>query len=477
MEDYELLNALEWDPNASVVAEPIEHAWIEVKSKKQKKKAQTQPSVQPPPFQLQHQHQHQRPCQHRPLQLALGGNRRHSLLQTSTSGQARSVPNSATLIASHRGSRKNAFQKSAKAPTKPARLIDDAEDEAVLSWRARQPPADAVRIPAYMVLADQEMQQEGGELATYQRLAVDAGAHVCYEEGGSSNTSLCFGIWGTSSAAAAAKAAIVEWIDIAAPSSKSVARDKFPRSISLTPELRKRAERRFRRDVKRSRFRRVPPADMAFEAIGSFHWPCTEWRPEESFGTSCEALDPIRMDLECYIIFCKERSMFQVCGKAADVQTALCRIRRTVFQMAARSINPVRAYLLRWQESIGVPTHVYLEKHCVPKAIAPEPAKIPKATYSPRAEGSQDDHNVIERQVTTSALSVERIRVTLGNAFRKAHYQRGSLQLRVRLGIFVLTNYITPEDGEEEGLYELAEYEEMTASSPFRGCVTDESVT
>lgn len=220
-------------------------------------------------------------------------------------------------------------------------------------------------------------------------------------------------------------------------------------------------------DIKRNRYRQFPPTDMAFEAIGTFHWPSDEYSPDEAFGKSCEALDPIRMDCECYIKFSDERSVFLVCGKASSVRSAITRIRLTCYQMAARHISPVRAYLIQWRDLSTIPTHVYVEEQEDPKV---EGAAQSILSHSPRGEGRMKDQDEISCALESSDINAERIRSIIASAMGKLHYYRGHLQLRVRLGIFVLETYKNPEDG----FFTLDEYEAMTRETQFAGRVTTE---
>lgn len=214
------------------------------------------------------------------------------------------------------------------------KLIDDDGNEAQAQWRALEPAKVFVRVPKELVLADGE--------DTLQRLARERLTFVASDHRpAGSPESQTFGIWGSGKDAEATRLAITKWIEEVMGSQKSARTAKFAKLASMTPVLRQRAENRWKREVQRQRFRQHPPLDMAFGAIGTFHWPVKDYSPTEILGPSYEALDPIRMDCSCYVVW--KRSGFQVMGKNMDkVKAALLRIKQTVFQIAAKQLSTTR---------------------------------------------------------------------------------------------------------------------------------------
>ncbi|CAK3891581.1 Hypothetical predicted protein [Lecanosticta acicola] len=452
MDDYELVNARQWDgtlKDASTAEDSSPSEW-HVVSNTNKKRAkgkenvsagtQRLPTRGAPPF------------RQRPQQLR------------SAHSRSPQKPGPVRARARHPVPRPTPLP----PRREPPRLVDVADNEAQYSWRERKPATDTIKIPAIIIMGDRGPDGDGPNII--ERLALEKGAFIHSDEKKSSNASLTFGIWGDAKNAAAAKKAILNWIEVAAPSGKSDSSSNFARVVSLTEELRKRAEKSWKRDIKKNRFRQFPPSDMAFEAIGTFHWPATESRPEDAFGMSCEVLDPIRMDCECYIKHSSERSLFQVCGKSSSVRTALVRIRRTCYQMAARSLNPVRAYMLHWRDRSAIPSHVFLDEYHEPDTIPIPAASRDVPSHSPRAQGDVLEGDDESAALGNSTFNAERVRITFANALTKLHYYRGRLQLRIHLGTFVLGTYIPPEDD----FYDLAEYEAMTKESQFTGRVTEE---
>ena len=232
-------------------------------------------------------------------------------------------------------------------PKKPKLIEDIGDDDAQAQWRALEPAKVSVRIPADLVLADEE---------TLRRLSSEHSTFVASKDRPAAGVqSLHFGIWGKGEDAEKTRAAINSWIEEASNAKRSSGSTKFAKLHSMTPVLRTRAENRWKREVQRQRFRQYPPVHMGFAAIGTFHWPVKDYSPQEILGTHYEALDPIRMDCSCYVVW--KNDAFQVMGMTMDrVKAALLRLRQTVFQIAAKQLPLVRTYVM-----IELTTTVFVE--------------------------------------------------------------------------------------------------------------------
>ncbi|KAF2206703.1 hypothetical protein CERZMDRAFT_89097 [Cercospora zeae-maydis SCOH1-5] len=244
------------------------------------------------------------------------------------------------------------------------------------------------------------------------------------------------------------------------PASKT--KENFAKLASLTPELRRRHEKRWARAVQSNRFRQHPPADLAFGAVGKFAWP-DDYKPQDVFGSQMEALDPIRIQTECYVVF--QDNCFQVLGdNVQNVSDALLRIRRSYFQLTAQSMNGVRRYFSHWRSDV-VPSHICLEPYQGPRSE--QSRNDDEYTSTIRGEGETGARSAA---LANSSLSVENAKILIANALRKIHYFRGQLTLGIRLGTFLLEQYKPPE----ADLYELKEYEEMANQPQFAARVTEE---
>ena len=449
-EDYELTNAREWDDSLNVAPEepPRDDSGWQVAGRSNKKA----------PQQKIHLRSRNTPIRGKsPAKAATGRGRPHNRFTEQRPNGATAKFNQ-TSIRLPRAIQSPVKQESHQH-TSPV-IVTDADNGAQIRWREHKPPAASVRIPADLALQDR----------TFEALAFNEGAFVHCEEFKNGASFLNFGIWGDPDEVAAAKKAILDWVKATTATDRGTGAAKWAKVVSLTLAQRHKHEKRWAREVRQQRYRQYPPHDMAFGAIGSFHWPTEEYRPEEIFGMSCEALDPIRMGCSCYVVYLKDRSLFQIMGKAQNVRTALFRMRNTSFQIMARLINPIRGFMLHWHDQSYVPTHIYQEKYYHTPVLFSDDEAQGMFTYSPRAKGMIEDGKLREVARTSSALSVERVKLTLANALQKLHYYRGHLQMRIRLGTFLMTSYMPPLDG----LYGLEEYEAMTRESMFFGEVTDE---
>lgn len=351
----------------------------------------------------------------------------------------------------------------------PPKLLQESDNDAEASWRARQEPTDHVRIPDEMLL---KARSSDAAEDYHERVAQRLGTYIFSQHKDGYGGSRTFGIWGERKAVEATKRAIADWIEESRQNHKSARSAKFAKVVSLTEELRKRAEKRWDREVAKQRYRQHPPPDMAFGAIGSFHWPVMDYQPDSILGSSAEALDPIRMQLSCYIVYNKERNLFRIMGKPSDVQIGLLRIRQTCFQVAAKQCNPVRMCLLRWPNAAEVPLYVYLKDYEPPAISMPEDQESQKTRKAPRGEEYEPDEQREEQAGLQNSVSSERLRSAVFRTLNKLHYYRGHIQIRIRLGIFLVDQYKAPD--ERYGVYDLEEYEDMIKESQFSGEVTQE---
>lgn len=238
----------------------------------------------------------------------------------------------------------------------------------------------------------------------------------------------------------------------------------------MTPTVLKRAEKAWKREVARNKYRRYPHPSQAFGAIGTFHWPVNEWRPDEILGANFEALDPIRMDCSCYVVFVPEKAAFQVMGKADDVKTGLSRLRKTCFQIAAHQIAPIRLYLLHWALDDEVPSHVVLKPYNRTATMSGPPSKETITPSTPMGMGTAFDES---RLLSQTSQSERQMYAQLLKVLPNLHYYRASIQMRIRWGTFLATSFKKAKDN----TYTLSQYEEMTGESQFAGEVTLEFVS
>lgn len=315
-------------------------------------------------------------------------------------------------------------------------LIREPLSEAEAAWRRGDPSLKHISIPDQLAL------QERNAL---NNIARNAGAYIFAPSSRAVNGIIIFQVWGSEAAAATVEEFINSCTETSeerpAPVVTTDKSKKWVRVRPLTPALRARAEKKFERETKMETYRQHPEPGLKFSAIGSFLWPVQEYRPAEVLGKAYEALDPIRVDTRCYIVFRAERVCFEIMSRSKDlergcqnVQDALLRLRATCFQIAARQIVPIKAFLLQWKEAdLGhVPSHVKLEVYHHPQPItSTSPGRIGKSL---RSQGSNTDSGALQLAEHLPFINAKKLRESIMTLLGKLRYFRGSVLMRIRLG-------------------------------------------
>lgn len=333
--------------------------------------------------------------------------------------------------------------------------LDIPTNDAEAAWRQHERPVDTIEVPADLIWEDNQVDAIAAKYKTF----------IFSQHRRGDGKVIKFDIWGAKTDAKAAKQAIHDWIQREAPSKREKGTQKFMKTGSMIPKQRAMEEKRWALEVTRHRYRQFPPYGSVFGAIGTFHWPLSAYRPEEALGNSFEVLDPIRMDCESYIVFNKDSSAFQVMGDSDNVKQAVLRIRQVCFQVAARQAVSTRKYLIHSGEGEDIPSHVVLVPYKRPTDVA--------KTLSLRERRSPQGVRVTA--AISGAQSKKSVRITkrcLLATIAKLRYYRGYLELRVRLGTFLVTQYRASASGQ----YETAEFQKMLQQSQFVGETTVEYV-
>ncbi|KAF2717558.1 hypothetical protein K431DRAFT_232831 [Polychaeton citri CBS 116435] len=280
-----------------------------------------------------------------------------------------------------------------------------------------------------------------------------------------------FAIYGRADAALRTKACIRDWLTANKPSKNQLGTSHFVKQASLTETLRFQIEREWDYQVRRFMFRKHPVPGTEFDAIGSFLWPSKDDSISiDALGPSFEALDKIRMDESCYVVWDAKQSLFKVFGNAKNVQKSLIRLRMVCFQIVARHMPGCRMFLLDLTDTHSIPTHIRLVPYEHPAILAPPGARQPTPSLTPVSEGSSTCtcSGIQDSTDETSSRNVDLIKACLLQVLPKLHYFCGYLQLRLRLGTFLNTQFKRAP----ENCYTLGDYGDMMRQSQFAGYVT-----
>ncbi|KAI7615962.1 hypothetical protein KC343_g9922 [Hortaea werneckii] len=424
MADYELSNTAEWDSEYTPVTQSdANDGWQEVKKKKYSApRAGDEPIL--------------------PLsQPAQGTPRRKSRQPYGTrSGRQRQVAAIQAGALPYEWQTEDGVQPPQQQLRPPRFPISD-DGKAEAAWRAHAKPAGKVRIPEFLVFSDRQ----------HETIARRCGAFLFNRDEESIGDEKIYSIWGDDEAVKRTVKEILAWIKAATSEVRRGAAQKFAKVSSQEPSKRRESELKWRKEVQRQTYRQDPPPDKSFQAIGSFHWPIDECRPDEILGSSYEALDPIRMDCSCHITFHAGLGVFRVAGTASQVKAGLRRLLLTCFRITARQVLPVRKYLLRWPQET-VPAYLYLEQYDHPVSLTNNGMPLQKHGRSPRGEYLEEDSRPARAAMET-AVNTRRVRNMIISMLGKLHYFRGSVQMRMRLGTLLLKQYKPPTDD----LYDLDE--------------------
>jgi hypothetical protein len=432
-DDYEKTNALEWDLNYKAPTKTSKHVTT------------TSTSQKPPTG------SHAQPAQSAPVKKWPAQQPR----TTTRERRPRPLNDSPWMVAEGVVTRE---QERDDVPL----LIEFADNAAEAAWRNRERPVETIIVPEELAWSDQQ----------HEQIAQKHGTFVTAEGGGTGHGGIRFGIWGEASAVKQTRQAIHDWIKRETPSKHTLGTNTFSKQRSLLPQQRQSVEKKWIQEVRRQRFRQSPPLGTPFGAIGTFHWPVKDYQPNEVLGNSYEALDIIRMGCSCYIIFSPEKSGFQVLGHTADVKTALVRLRKAYFQVAARQIASVRTYILDFGNAEDeIRSHVALEPYERIKRTDPLAATAQDHPgKSPKIQGEVVSRATEQQMSETSTRDVKVVGKTIMRMISKLHYYRGHLRLRIRLGTFLATHYrISTHES-----YPIDDFNEMIKQSQFAGEVTPE---
>lgn len=344
-------------------------------------------------------------------------------------------------------------------------LVDVGEtsnNDAEVAWRNHERPVTSIAVPVELVWWDQQ----------HDVIAKKFGTFVFSDNRVSNTGAIQFDIWGEPAAVKHTRQAIHDWVEREMPSKAMLGQNQFWKQRSQLPQQRHAEEKKWNREVERQRFRQCPPVGTQFGAIGTFHWPAKDIQPHEVLGHSYEAFDSIRMECSCYVVFDHNMTAFKVMGQDNNVKAALLRIRKAFFQITARQIAPVRRYFVHSGEQDELPSHVTLEPYEMVKRLNPSSTATElQEGYSPRGYVEADLDTAEQQQRHETSVREARIAgKTIMLTIAKLHFYRGHLKLRIRLGTFLATEFIQPEDNG----YTFDGFRDMLQQSQFSGVVTPE---
>ena len=246
-------------------------------------------------------------------------------------------------------------------------------------------------------------------------------------------------LWGDARQVQATIVELTRWLNIRLqPNSerKPMAKDKFARELSSIGDQYHRLMKKMQKEAKISEFQQVPAEGRFFPYIGTFLWPIDEVVPEDILGSSLEALDPIRFQHQCHIVFDNKLSSFRIYSdKEESVKATMDRIVGTMKEYVAKSARPDIITLVEPPDSSTVRKDV---------KVLPASLPHPKADKSmiPMLTGSTLDPEARKEWLFESTQLMmknnRRMEISLRKCIAYLPHYRGLVRMRVQFGTFAL---------------------------------------
>ncbi|KAH0545003.1 hypothetical protein FGG08_000929 [Glutinoglossum americanum] len=351
-----------------------------------------------------------------------------------------------------------------KAQTRPGthrianRLPGERDNSAKAAWRNRSPPTGTYELPSgydridtRLFRKDRAAKARGLERSPYlvlEQIGAQTGAYI---EPPSNLSTRVLKIWGNEAQLQLATAALQNWV---AHNQKRTHPEHERRWIkpNVEPSARKQAaiDRKMREEASKQSFRRNPEDTGILTAVGIFMCPSKEYDVRVILGQNLEALDQIRVDCKCYIVFEEELSVFKVLtNNAQSLGEALRRIRVVFCEIVARNTKPRRLYLIEPPTLGGLRTEVVLEdQNNLPQSEQPAGKSMNAPGVVPVAAGPKPTPEHIStwngNRLELSSANQQSLKHAILKTLADLRFCRGHIQMRVHFGVPVLQVYKKP---------------------------------
>ena len=251
-------------------------------------------------------------------------------------------------------------------------------------------------------------------------------------------------LWGTAAQVELTTNALKEWLirsQEALIPRKSMTKDKFASEYSNKGTKYKSIQKKMEKEAATQRYQQIPEAGQTFDYTGSFIWPVDEVRPEDLLGSSLEALDPVRFQYSCYIIFDNQLSAFRIFTNYIDsVEKAFKRIEGIMKAYVARNNRPLLVNMVE-------PPGLSLIRKSIKVVTQPESdagkGKLPVLTGGTLELDARNKW--LEESVALRAQNGRRIEASFRRIIPNLPFYQGNVRIRVFFGDFALTTFRWPE--------------------------------
>ena len=340
----------------------------------------------------------------------------------------------------HDGFTRVSYKRAAK-PRVPRRmnLNFNRDNTAKAAFRKREPHTGEVVLPRDC----NEIEPSRAKMYDYlEELGVRMGSFIRPPQHIRDRTLL---LWGNAEQIKQTKVELRNWLLSPNPAlaTKGRVTEKFADVYSTKGDVYRRSQKKFRNEADIRRFQQEPAEGIVFNFTGSFLWPVDEVTPTDLLGASLEALDPLRTQFQCHIIFDARLSVFRILtNDEQSVRNTLIRIQGVMKEYAARVHRPLIRYYIEppdvaaYREEIKtVPSDSLLPNSG--SALIP---LMTGKTLEPKAR------NKWMRQKTSLKTQSDRgVEEGLRRIIPNLRFYRGQIRLRVHFGTFALSVFRWPE--------------------------------
>lgn len=202
-------------------------------------------------------------------------------------------------------------------------------------------------------------------------------------------------------------------------------------------------------------------ADALLFNQGTFLWPASEVRPDTVLGASLEALDSLRTELRCYVMWAPRQSHLIILSENEwSVDEAIVRLRGTVDEIRVRGSRPSKVYLVEPMHFDAVQREVKLVHRPTPASglVPKEEAGTTEIVLPALAGGpptAKESLTWSMLQPSMTSTNEAQLRQSIATVLPGLQCYRGHVKARVRFGDLSLVKYKRPE-GEDYTVEEFA---------------------
>ncbi|KAF4540391.1 DNA polymerase v family and armadillo-type fold domain-containing protein [Lasiodiplodia theobromae] len=264
-------------------------------------------------------------------------------------------------------------------------------------------------------------------------------------------------VHGTKEAVDEASKLIKEWISEILKMQRSTS--KWAKVWSFNHKAERRLRKRLLKDEERAKYRQAISEGETLTYSTEFVWPLPK-EPEQILGMNYEALDPIRMNCECYIT-CEKvpRTIFRIQGNNENkMRKALERMQRLPAEWYAKMFEAEPFVILDIPYAFDpddLPPVIKVPYRLPRPLLAPTSAKEDGVTF--RFKGPHQFHQApyLEPKDSPAGKLLEAVSETT----RHARYFRNMLKLHLHLGTFAARKTQLPDI--DKDTYSFLSFSEM----------------